>query len=60
MTKPWLPSSDGWLPITDWVALFYEIGWLCHLRIFKLCIKCENNIAGVMAKDKIRIGEGSR
>ena len=34
MTKPWLPSSDGWLPITDWVALFYEIGWLCHLRIF--------------------------
>ena len=31
----WLPPSDGRLPITDTVALSYEIGWLRHRRIFK-------------------------
>ena len=31
----WLPPSDGWLSITDTVALSYEIGWLRHRRIFK-------------------------
>ena len=30
----WLPPSDGWLSITDTVALSYEIGWLRHRRIF--------------------------
>ena len=30
----WLPPSDGRLPITDTVALSYEIGWLRHRRIF--------------------------
>ena len=32
----WLPPSDGWLSITDTVALSYEIGWLRHRRIFIL------------------------
>ena len=31
----WLPPSDGWLSITDTVALSYEIGWLRHRRIFR-------------------------
>ena len=32
----WLPPSDGWLSITDTVALSYEIGWLRHRRIFSV------------------------
>lgn len=34
----WLPPSDGWLSITDTVALSYEIGWLRHRRIFNYII----------------------
>lgn len=30
----WLPPSTYWLYITDRVALFKEIGWLCHPVIF--------------------------
>ena len=32
--RSWLPPSDDRLSITDPVALFREIGWLCHRRIF--------------------------
>ena len=34
MKKLMAPSSDDWLSLTDPVALFHEIGWLCHRRIF--------------------------
>ena len=33
--RSWLPPSDDWLSITDSMALFQEIWWLCHRRIFK-------------------------
>lgn len=33
----WLPPSTYWLCITDRVALFKKIGWLCHLVIFNIC-----------------------
>ncbi len=35
---------DGWLPITDSLALSYEIEWLCHFRIFSIYSIKENYI----------------
>lgn len=45
-----LPPSTRWLYITDRVALFMKIRWLCHLVIFntleRLTIPCNINMLG--------------
>ena len=58
----WLPPSDGWLAITDTVALSYEIGWLRHRRIFNFlfdilvsCLHIYNVLrAGFVTKKSLR------
>ena len=41
--RSWLPPSDDWLSITDSMALFQEIWWLCHRRIFNGEVPIDNN-----------------
>ena len=53
--RSWLPPSDDWLSITDSMALFQEIWWLCHRRIFNNLLKHGNNLVYERLQQSSRI-----